>query len=55
MATGMDTEMGKIADALNDSKDGDTPLRIKLNQLSKIAFIPCSRYLRVYLRAGCYP
>lgn len=36
VATGMDTEMGKIADALNDSKDGDTPLQIKLNQLSKI-------------------
>ena len=35
-ATGMDTEMGKIADALNDSKEGDTPLQIKLNQLSKI-------------------
>ncbi len=36
VATGMDTEMGKIADALNDSKDGDTPLQIKLNQLSKV-------------------
>lgn len=36
VATGMDTEMGKIADALNDSKEGDTPLQIKLNQLSKI-------------------
>ena len=39
VATGMDTEMGKIADALNDSKDGDTPLQIKLNQLSKILSI----------------
>lgn len=36
VATGMDTEMGKIADALNDAKDGDTPLQKKLNQLSKI-------------------
>lgn len=36
VATGMDTEMGKIADALNDAKEGDTPLQIKLNQLSKI-------------------
>lgn len=36
VATGMDTEMGKIADALNDSKEGDTPLQIKLNQLSKV-------------------
>lgn len=36
VAAGMDTEMGKIADALNDAKEGDTPLQIKLNQLSKV-------------------
>lgn len=36
VATGMDTEMGKIADALTTAADGDTPLQIKLNQLSKI-------------------
>ncbi|MBQ7387250.1 MAG: cation-translocating P-type ATPase [Clostridia bacterium] len=35
-ATGMDTEMGKIAGALQQAEDGDTPLQIKLNQLSKI-------------------
>lgn len=35
-ATGMDTEMGKIADALQKAEDGQTPLQIKLNQLSKI-------------------
>ena len=35
-ATGMDTEMGKIADALAKAEDGDTPLQIKLGQLSKI-------------------
>ncbi len=35
-ATGMDTEMGKIADALTQAKEGDTPLQIKLNQLSKV-------------------
>ena len=34
--TGMDTEMGKIADALANAKEGDTPLQRKLNQLSKI-------------------
>lgn len=35
-ATGMDTEMGKIADALTKAEDGQTPLQIKLSQLSKI-------------------
>lgn len=35
-ATGMNTEIGKIAGALNDAKDGETPLQIKLNQLSKV-------------------
>lgn len=39
VATGMDTEMGKIADALTQAKDEETPLQIKLNQLSKILSI----------------
>ena len=34
--TGMNTEMGKIAQALSQAKDDATPLQIKLNQLSKI-------------------
>ena len=34
--TGMDTEMGKIASALAQAKDEETPLQLKLNQLSKI-------------------
>ncbi|MEN6636103.1 MAG: cation-translocating P-type ATPase [Clostridiaceae bacterium] len=35
-ATGMQTEMGKIADALSKAEDNQTPLQIKLSQLSKI-------------------
>ncbi len=35
-ATGMDTEMGKIASALAEAKDEETPLQKKLSQLSKI-------------------
>lgn len=34
--TGMNTEMGKIADAITKAKDNATPLQIKLSQLSKI-------------------
>ncbi len=34
--TGMDTEMGKIANALAQAEEGQTPLQIKLAQLSKI-------------------
>ena len=36
VATGMDTEMGKIADALTSAQEGKTPLQRKLGQLSKI-------------------
>ncbi len=36
VATGMDTEMGKIADALAMAEEGKTPLQMKLAGLSKI-------------------
>ena len=35
----MNTEMGNIAGALAAAKEGDTPLQIKLNQLSKVLTI----------------
>ncbi|MBR2474904.1 MAG: calcium-translocating P-type ATPase, PMCA-type [Clostridia bacterium] len=36
VGTGMETEMGKIADALSQAQEGKTPLQIKLAGLSKI-------------------
>jgi Ca2+-transporting ATPase len=34
-ATGMNTEMGKIADIISKTKDEETPLQLKLKELSK--------------------
>lgn len=45
VATGMDTEMGKIANLLDSEEDGQTPLQRKLAQLG--------RYLGVMALAAC--
>lgn len=39
VATGMETEMGKIADALAQAEDGQTPLQRKLSELSHVLTI----------------
>ena len=44
-ATGMDTEMGKIANMLDNEEDGQTPLQKKLAQLGK--------YLGIVALAAC--
>ncbi|HSK69316.1 MAG TPA: HAD-IC family P-type ATPase, partial [Candidatus Limnocylindria bacterium] len=36
VAAGMDTQMGRIADAITKTVEGQTPLQIKLAQLSKV-------------------
>ncbi|MBK5244313.1 MAG: cation-translocating P-type ATPase [Eubacteriaceae bacterium] len=61
VATGMDTEVGKIAVAITQTKDKQTPLQIKLNQLSKVlswlvlgicVFIFALSLVRLYLGEG---
>lgn len=52
-ATGMDTEMGKIADALAQAKDEETPLQIKLNQLSKFLTMLVVGICVVIFAVGC--
>ena len=53
-AIGMDTEMGKIADALAKAEEGQTPLQIKLSQLSRILtwLVLASFFIGHYLEAG---
>ena len=53
--TGMNTEMGKIADALQNAKDEATPLQRKLNQLSKILSGAGAGHLRGDFRGGPDP
>lgn len=55
-ATGMDTEMGKIANLLDNEEDGQTPLQKKLAQLGKylgiLALVCCAVIFVVGLSNG---
>ncbi len=55
-AIGMDTEMGKIANLLDNEEDGQTPLQQKLSQLGKylglVALIACGIIFIVGLTNG---
>ncbi|MBE7012976.1 MAG: cation-translocating P-type ATPase [Ruminococcaceae bacterium] len=55
-ATGMDTEMGKIANLLDDETDSETPLQMKLSQLGKylgfVALVACAIIFVVGLSNG---
>lgn len=55
-ATGMDTEMGKIADLLDNEEEGQTPLQKKLAQLGKylgiLAVIACGIIFVVGIASG---
>ncbi len=58
-ATGMDTEMGKIANLLDDEEDTQTPLQIKLAQLGKylgiMALAACAIIFVVGIIDGIHP
>jgi len=51
-ATGMNTEMGKIADALTQAKEGQTPLQIQLSRLSKTLTILVTAICAVIFAVG---
>ncbi|MBQ2945075.1 MAG: calcium-translocating P-type ATPase, PMCA-type [Clostridia bacterium] len=58
-ATGMDTEMGKIANLLDDEGESQTPLQKKLAQLGKylgiVALVACAIIFVVGLVSGTHP
>ena len=59
VATGMNTEVGKIAKMINDTEDSQTPLQIKLNNLGKtlgiVALLICAVIFGVGLLYGKSP
>ena len=61
VGTGMSTEMGKIASAIAQAEEGQTPLQIKLSQLSKIltklvlgicVFLFAFQMITAYIKGG---
>ena len=55
-ATGMDTEMGKIANALALAEEGKTPLQLKLASLSKILrpVVPSLPSIKIFVLSIMY-
>lgn len=52
VSTGMATEMGKIADMLQDVKDEQTPLQVKLEKLGKVMVYCCIAACAVVTATG---
>ncbi len=52
VATGMDTEIGQIADLINDSQDSGTPLQNRLEQLGRWLLVGCLLIVALVFAAG---
>lgn len=52
VATGMDTQMGRIANLLLEDKEGDTPLQRKMGEISKSLSFLCLSVCAVMFGVG---
>ena len=51
-ATGMDTEIGRIAHLLQEKESSETPLQKRLQQLGRILVLACAAIVAVVFAAG---